>query len=200
MPVLFASEPPGCRSALTDGLNALGMAPTPASRAHLAAVAGSQAPPPLPVYSFPLDDLAPGKDPMGNGPVAWKFLLVIGSQPIRTADVVPAPGGGYQFASISAAQAPGIDQAILAAENSPVLAKGRYELRLVEVPALYVTALWLKTQRGKADYFIVIPPAPDGFQPYAVTAAPGFRKLLRAAAAQRSPSLTRQQGGPSQTN
>jgi hypothetical protein len=168
--------------------------------AHLVAVAGSEAPPPLPVYSFPLDDLAAGKDPRSNNPVAWKYLLVTGSQPIRTADVVPASSGGYKFASISAAQASAMSQAILAAEKSPVASKGHYEMRLVEVPALYVTALWLKNQKGKADYFIVIPPAPDGFQPYDVTAAADFLRLLRTAAARRISSVTQPQGQSSQTN
>jgi hypothetical protein len=168
--------------------------------AHLTAVAGAEAPPPLPVYSFPLDDLAAGKDPRSKSPVAWKYLLVTGSQPVRTANVVLTPSGGYAFASISAAHASGIGQAILLAENSPVASKGNYEMRLVEVPALYVTALWLKNQKSKTDHFIVIPPAPNGFQPYAVSHAADFLKLLKAAAAQRIRDIPQQQGRLSQTN
>jgi hypothetical protein len=158
----------------------------PSAGAHAAAAAGSKAPPPLPVFSFALDDLAAGRDPRNETPVSWKFLLVSGTQPVRTVDVVSASAGGYSFAAISAAEAVAINRAIETAEQDKTVAGGDYELRLARVPALYVTALWLKNREGGADRFVVVPPAPDGFRPYFVEDVDGFLTPLRIAAKQRT--------------
>jgi hypothetical protein len=199
MPVVFATEPLDSRTALADGLAALAAAPTPAAAAHLAAVAGASAPPPLPVYPFALDDLAAGRDPRGESQVAWVFLLVVNDQAVRTAEVVPAPDGkGFAFAAISAAEATAINQGIAVAEADKATAKDDYELRLVRVPALYVTALWLKHAVARNDRFVVIPPVPDGFHAYAVTTAADFLQTLRAAALRRQQATP--PAGPSPTN
>src|SRR5437763_1101929 len=148
MPVMFATEPKGSLAALADGLSALGAASSP----HVTAVAGSESPPPLPVYAFPVDELAQGNDPRNESPVAWKYLLVCGNQTVRTADVVHNhQGQNYEFASITGADAAAINNAIEAAEKDPATANNDYEMRLVQVPALYVTALWLKNQDKNRD-------------------------------------------------
>lgn len=186
MTVEFAKEPAGCRVALENGLKTLGASPTPAAHGHLAMAANASAPPPLPVYVLPLDDLASGKAPKVGAPVAWEYLLVAGGQPVRTAEVHPGvddPQKNFAFAAISTASAAGVARAIEVAEMDPVIAAGRYEMRLVRVPALYVTALWLKDLNGAADSYIVIPPAPDGFLAHAKMSAPDFLKLLQTKAA-----------------
>jgi hypothetical protein len=186
MSVEFAPEPAGSRAALADGLNALRVAPTPASTAHIAAAVGAQTPPPLPVHFFPLDQLAANKDPRNGSPVSWTYLLVTGNQPVRTAEVIADQRGGFTFASISSAHAAETANAIRIAETAPATAGGLYELRLALVPALYVTALWLKDKKGNADYFIVIPPAADGFQSLTPIPDADFLKSLQAAAAQKT--------------
>lgn len=185
MAVAFANEPKGSRAALADGLRALGSAGTHTAAAHSAAVRGAEAPPPLPVYSFPLDALIAGTDPRSESPVAWKYLLVSGGQPVRAAEVIAAdPNGAFAFAAISAAEATAINRAIETAENDPVIAKGDFELRLALVPALYVTALWLKDTAKAQDRFVVIPPAPNAFPPYSIHTASDFLTVLHRAALQ----------------
>jgi hypothetical protein len=187
MTVKFVKEPAGCRVALENGLKTLRSGPTPAALGHLAAATNAEAPPPLPVYVLPLDDLAAGKAPKGGAPVAWEYLLVAGGQPVSTAEVHPlaGPKKSFAFAGISTAPAAGVAQAIEVAETDPGIAAGRCEMRLVRVPALYVTALWLKDLNGAADSYVVIPPAPEGFRAHAIIPAPDFFKLLQTKAAEK---------------
>src|SRR5688572_5060506 len=112
MPLSFPAEPTGTRAALAAGLSALAGPATPTAQAHATAAANAQAPPPLPVYPFGLTDLAGGKDPRGGSPVAWEYLLVAGTQAVRTAQVVSAAGGAFEFASVSGGQAAGLARAI----------------------------------------------------------------------------------------
>jgi hypothetical protein len=180
MAVSFAAEPNGSRAALEDGLRALAGNPTRAAQAHLAAIAGAQAPPPLPVHVFPLDDLAAGKDPRSVPPSAWEYLLVRNDRPVRSAEVIGDGQGAFTFAAISG-QATGVAQAIELAETAQATAAGSYELRLIRAPALYVTAVWLKDRSGQADdFFVVASPAPEGFQAHVVERAADFIKKLQA--------------------
>ncbi len=184
MAVSFAAEPKGSRTALEDGLRTLVANPTRAAQAHLAAIAGAEAPPPLPVTVFPLDDLAAGKDPRGVPPIAWEYLLVTNHQPVRTAEVIGDSKGGFTFAAISGGQAASVARAIEVAEAAPATAAGNYELRLIRAPALYVTAVWLKDRgRKAADFFVVVPPAPEGFQSHVLEPAADFLKKLQSQAA-----------------
>ena len=55
-----------------------------------------------------------------------------------------------------------------------------YEAFFLNVPSLYVTALWLKNLNGRSrhDHVIVMPPAPAEFRPGEVTASGDFAKRL----------------------
>jgi hypothetical protein len=188
MTVEFVKEMAGCRMALESGLQTLGAGHTPAAQGHLAAVANAESPPPLPVYVLPLDDLAAGNFLKDRDPVAWDYLLVSGGHPVRVAEIHPDPTDpqkSFAFAAISAAPAAGIAQAIAAAETDPCIRRGQYEMRLVRVPALYVTALWLKNLNGTTDAYVVIPPTPEGFGAHVILSAPDFFKLLQTKAAEK---------------
>jgi hypothetical protein len=182
MAVFFANEPTGSRAALADGLRTLAGNATPAAQAHLAAVDGAEAPPPLPVYVFPLGELAAGNDPRSVQPVAWEYLLVTHNRLVRTAEVIRDLKGGFTFAAISGGQAAGMTRAIEVAETHQDTAAGNYELRLARAPALYVTAVWLKDRNGNADFFVVVPPAPEGFQSDILVSAADFIAELQSQA------------------
>ena len=57
----------------------------------------------------------------------------------------------------------GIVSAIQAANVQDEVRNGRYEARLLMVPALYVAALWLVDLSGDKDLVMVIEPAPPPF-------------------------------------
>lgn len=200
MTVEFVNEPVGCRIALESGLKALAVGPSPAALGHLAVATNAQAPPPFPVYVLPLDELAAGNMPQSGDPVAWEYLLVAAGQPVRTAEVHPdraAPQTNFAFAAISTSPAAGIAQAIEAAEKHSCIAAGRYEMRLVRIPALYVTALWLKDLNGNADHYVVIPPAPDGFRAHAIVPGTDFFQLLQTKAAEKMQTTPQAPSSPS---
>jgi hypothetical protein len=194
MTVEFAKEPARCRDALEEGLKNLGAVPTPAALGHLAAVTNAEAPPPLPVYIVTLDELIAGRPQTNGHVVAWEYLLVTGGQTVRTAEIHldrTDPQKGFTFAAISTGAATGLANAISVVERDPGIAAGRYEMRLVRVPALYVTALWLKDLNDAVDLYVVIPPAPEGFQAHSIIQSLDLFKLLQIKAiekAQVSPS------------
>jgi hypothetical protein len=58
--------------------------------------------------------------------------------------------------------------------------KGSYELRVLGVPALYVTALWLNDLRDKQDVVIPIPPTNELLKPSEVYTPSQFIKMLKS--------------------
>jgi hypothetical protein len=114
------------------------------------------------VYTIGLDDLARGASIQEAEPVGQRFLVMEGDRPVSSAEVTPE-GGDFQanegpFVSATAA-------AIEQAEQDPELADGRYELRLLRIPALYLMALWLKDDEGDGDRVIPLAPAPPPLEP-----------------------------------
>ncbi len=102
--------------------------------------------------------------------------------------------------SLAAGPAAGVARAIEVAEAAPATAAGNYELRLIRAPALYVTAVWLKDRSGKADdFFVVVPPAPEGFQSDLLEPAADFLKKLQSQAAAKM-RLTPAVASPAPTN
>jgi hypothetical protein len=59
----------------------------------------------------------------------------------------------------------GTAKAINAAEKQREIKKGNYEVRLLFIPAFYVTALWLVDKTDKADLAMPIEPAPEFLTP-----------------------------------
>lgn len=115
------------------------------------------------VYSLGLDQLAAGASLDEARPVGRRFLVMEGERPVASAEVAdPEDGSGFQanegpFVAATA-------DAIARAEEDPRLADGRYELRLLRVPALYLMALWLKDEDGGGDLLIPLDPAPPPFE------------------------------------
>jgi hypothetical protein len=198
MTVEFAKEPKGCRAALEKGLQALAAGPTPATQNYLAAVSGADAPPPLPVYVLPLDQVAAGNFRSKQKPIAWQYLLVKEGRSVGAAEVqtdLAKQRKGFIFAAISTAPAAGIANAIELAEKDHNIVAGRYEMRLVRIPAIYVAALWLMDLSGNKDMYVATPPSPNGLQALAAIPGPEFFKLLRAMATVRLQAASRRSRG-----
>jgi hypothetical protein len=114
------------------------------------------------VYTLGLDRLAAGVSIRDAEPVGQRFLVLDGDTPISSAEVTPE-GGDFQAneGPYVAATAAAIEQA----EQDPELSDGRYELRLLRIPALYLMALWLKDDEGDGDLVIPLDPAPEPLEP-----------------------------------
>jgi hypothetical protein len=127
-----------------------GMAGSEPSRLELAV--------PHDVYSLGLDQLSAGATIQDAEPVGQRFLVVDGDTPVSSAEVTPE-GGAFQAneGPFVAATLAAIEQA----EQDPELTDGRYELRLLRIPALYLMALWLKDDDGDGDLVIPLDPSPE---------------------------------------
>ena len=111
------------------------------------------------VYSLGLDQLAEGASIDSAHPVGRRFMVMDGERPVASAEVAGREdGSGFQAneGPFVAATARAIEQA----EQDPELADGRFELRVLRIPALYLMALWLKDENGDDDVVIPLDPAP----------------------------------------
>jgi hypothetical protein len=114
------------------------------------------------VYSLGLDRLAAGASLQDAEPVGQRFLVVDGDTPVSSAEVTPE---GEDFQANEGPFVAATLAAVERAEQDPELSDGRYELRLLRVPALYLMALWLKDEDGDGDRVIPLDPAPEPLEP-----------------------------------
>jgi hypothetical protein len=114
------------------------------------------------VYTLGLDRLSAGASIRDAEAVGQRFLVVDGDTPVSSAEVT-REGGDFQAneGPFVAATLAAIEQA----EQDPELSDGRYELRLLRIPALYLMALWLKDDEGDGDLVIPLDPAPEPLEP-----------------------------------
>ena len=135
------------------------------------------------VYAIGLDRLAEGAGLETADVVGQRFLVLDDAQPVASAEL--AAGGGFEsnegpFVGATA-------EAIRAAESSPDLADGRYELRLLRIPGVYLMALWLRDEDGEHDGDVVVPlaPAPPPIEAGRHYALAELQPLLRQLAQER---------------
>jgi len=108
------------------------------------------------VYAIGLDRLAAGAGLEAAEVVGQRFLVLDDDRAVASAELTP--GGGFQsnegpFVGATA-------EAIRAAEDSPDLADGNYELRLLRIPGIYLVALWLRDEDGDGGGDVILPLAP----------------------------------------
>ena len=128
---------------------------------HLTALRGSpQIGVPLSVYLISGDKALSDDDLSKVELVGWKYPIV-GGDSVGLAFLLITPSG-LKFAGISHGPLPNrlLEAARLADEHLKSL-KGEFELRLLEVPALHIYALWLCGTEGRNGFISLI----DGQSP-----------------------------------
>jgi hypothetical protein len=145
---------------------------------------------PLHVFTLGLDQLsvrfAPAVDAI---PGSWRILLEVQREVVATADVDPTAGGPPEFVCLSAGPlAAGTARAVLLAE-SQLAQTADYVLAALDVPALGLNLLWLRSPAGPdRDLYLSLLNCPDAVQqdvPYTLAAlAALLPPLARAALAQ----------------
>lgn len=107
---------------------------------------------PLPVYRLGLDELH-GADFLKRAtPVGWRYLVERPGGDIAYADVKEAAGGESRFASLSPNR--NAERLMAAAHLAEQVARSLAddcEARILDVPALYISAIWLT---GPSPHFI----------------------------------------------
>ncbi|WP_166296794.1 hypothetical protein [Bradyrhizobium sp. 2S1] len=121
-----------------------------------------QAVEPLQVFTLGLDDLLAKKDLQAAKSTGWIFLVHDGNQTLASAEAVPTGTGDEQVLSaLNEGRAVGSTaEAIRTVRGLPEVSKDDFELRLLRVPALYVTALWLHKTAGTGDLVVPLAPSP----------------------------------------
>lgn len=117
------------------------------------------------VYTLALDALAAGRELNAVQESGFRMLLTDGNEVLATVNMRQTTvGGGVEFQSVSqnGPYVEGVDQAIRFAESAAATVSPSYEIRLLQIPGLYIIAIWL---HGSADeLFIPVNPAPAPLQ------------------------------------
>lgn len=191
MPIHVKQAPDGCDAMVRRAVgslippgpvpDALGMIPIPGAAPTMETAA------PHPVYVAGLEDLAQGRLLETARENGWRYLLIRGDQAVATATVGTGEGGaGMEFSHVT--QGPFVEatvEGLRRAEALDEVASGDYELRLLDVPAMYLRALWLHGENGEGEMLIPLPPAPDGIEPYRAYSEPELVAALHPAAVAR---------------
>jgi hypothetical protein len=165
MPIIYQKEPKEATEAIRTGLQLMSTNrafSTPRLRRALAEEA--EAPEPaqaLPVYNLGLSDIGKSRDIGAAVHTGWRYAIRQNKEIVANGETIIDPQGRHHFAATNEGPlVEGTTRAIEAAEAEGVVKKGKYEVRFLQVPALYVTALWLVDKSGKADLAIPVEPTP----------------------------------------
>jgi hypothetical protein len=116
------------------------------------------------VYAVGLDDVVEGATLDAARMVGRRFLVLDGSKAIASVEVADRDArSGFQANEGPYVEATAV--AIARAEEDPDLVDGDYEVRLLRIPALYFTGLWLKSDREGSDVVIPLDLAPAHIAP-----------------------------------
>ena len=201
MPIRIAPPPAGGDQAVHDALASLQgrRAPAPHARSlgfdaapetpplampGLESARGVETAAPHPVYTAGLDDLAAGRLLETARHDGWRYLLLRGEDAVASATVGTLDGNGPPgFSHVT--QGPFVEatlEALRRAEALDEVRGGDFELRLLDVPALYLRALWL---HGPRDLLLPLPPAPEPLEAYRPYGEDEVVAALRERAAER---------------
>lgn len=184
MPIIYRSEPAEAVEALRAGLERMAFKrafTTPRLRSYMAKK--TEAPLPeqaLPVYHLGLSDIAKNQDLEASTHTGWRYTLKQNNEMIAHAETIISPNGKHLFSAINEGPlVEGTAKAIKVAEEQSEVKKGNFEVRLLFIPALYVTALWLVDKEGKKDFAMPIEPSPAPFTPDKLIPLQDFLSVLQ---------------------
>jgi hypothetical protein len=114
------------------------------------------------VFTLGLTDLAAGKGLAAAKPTSWRYLVREGDNVLASAEAVQTgKGQEHVFSAFNEGRfVASTAEAIRAAHEIPAVKQAGFELRLLNVPGLYVMALWLHEPQGKGDLLVPLAPSP----------------------------------------
>ena len=137
------------------------------------------------IFSLGLADLAAGKGLEAAKSTGWRYLVQSGDNALASAETAVTPAGpGHVFSAFNSGPlVASTVQAIRTAQGHPQVSQGSFELRLLRVPALYFTALWMHGAQATDDVLIPLDPSPGVATGKPVPAAPLLQELASKAKA-----------------
>lgn len=113
------------------------------------------------VFTLDLTDLVAGKGLDAARPTGWRYLVQEGDNTLASAETVAGPKGEQVFSAFNESRfVDSSAKALRAVEEAPEVAQGGFELRLLNVPGLYVQALWFHETQGRGDLLQPLAPSP----------------------------------------
>lgn len=113
------------------------------------------------VFTLGLTDLAAGKGLDAAKPTGWRYLVQEDDKVLASAETVAGPGGEQVFSAFNESRfVASSASAIRAVREIPEVEQGGFELRLLNVPGLYVLALWLHDAQRDGDLLVPLAPSP----------------------------------------
>jgi hypothetical protein len=181
---LFVPEPPakGLRI-INEALGSLLSQPGSA----LSAMAGINpdrlsAAAPHRTYFVQLESVAEGRILSEAELTGWRYIVLNDESPLLAAELdIDADAGVLEFSNANLGpHAEGTLQGVRIAESLDEVRERDFELRLLEIPSLYVIALWL--HGAEKDLLIPLPPTNPGLTPYRIYPVEDLSTFLREAA------------------
>ena len=113
------------------------------------------------VFTLGLSDLAAGKGLDAAKPTGWRYLVQEGDNVLASAETVVGSRGEQVFSAFNEGRfVDSSAKAMRAVREFPEVGQGGFELRLLNVPGLYVLALWLHDTQGQGDFLVPLAPSP----------------------------------------
>jgi hypothetical protein len=137
------------------------------------------------VYSIGLDQLAEGSGLKVAKMVGWRTIILQGRNPTAAVEFSGGGGNPKNFKSVN--EGPYVQStatALAIAENMAQVKDQEFEPRLLQIPAIYLTSLWL--HGSEQELFIPLDPAPSEFKPYAAYSEADFFDLATRLARRRT--------------
>lgn len=146
------------------------------------------------VFFVGLRDIAAGRLLSAAHLKGWRYIVFEGERPLAAAEL---SGGGEAVSFSNFNRGPFVVSTVEGvgrAEGLEEVREEEFELRLLDIPGLYVVALWL---HGARDLIIPLPPTREGLTPFAVYEEDAVLERLRAPAERRlnSDDRPRPRGG-----
>jgi hypothetical protein len=123
---------------------------------------------PHPMYVVGLKDMAASGGLSKAIIIGWRYLSVLGSERKFGVEVHHEPdGSNHHFAGMS--HGPAVESLISVIEDDRIsqqIESGAFALSTLSIPALDISALWLRAASGGDDMLAVVPPAPSYLKPW----------------------------------
>ncbi|SOD03871.1 hypothetical protein SAMN05216486_1195 [bacterium JGI 053] len=179
MTVLASAPPLAAVDAAQAGVSQLRSVPGTVGRAAMLDGGGLSLAAPHQVFHLALFDVGGLRISDHARPVGWRFMVVDESRAVGAVEVreEDEDAAGYVFSHFNSG--PFVDSTVKAFSRLEELGREAHDLRLLDVPALYVQALWL---HGSADEYMPLRPAPGPLEPYRIYSAEEFARQLAALA------------------
>ncbi|MEU8326411.1 hypothetical protein AB0C33_49285 [Nonomuraea sp. NPDC048881] len=127
------------------------------------------------VFALLVKDIEAGGGLEVAQPVGWRFLLESGGKVLAGAEVAETPDRTFPPTFYRSSSVGATATAVKAARALPQLEMAGFDLRLLQIPELYQTALWLHSPN--TDLLIPLAPSPIGREGQVTPPPVFFREL-----------------------